>query len=129
MTAPATRYALWSGLLALAVGVGLMLIAGPFGPSAVRWTLFGWAVMALTGVFGGSWLAGVHGRPGAGFLVALGTCMLVRLFAAATGAAAAAMSGMPAAWPFVGGLFAGFLPMQAFEIAWFLRRTTGIEAR
>lgn len=128
MTAPAARYAFWSGLVALGVGVALLLVAGPFGPDAVRWTLLGWSVMAVTGVAGGSWLARVHGRPGAGFLVALGTCMLARLFAAAAGAGAAAWIGMSAAWPFVGGLVAGFLPMQAFEITWFLRRTK-LEAR
>jgi len=63
-----------------------------------------------------------HGGEGAGFLVALGTCMLARLFASVAGAAGAALSGMDAVWPYVVGLTAGYLPLQMFELYWFIRR-------
>ena len=41
-----------------------------------------------------------HGSPGSGFLIALGTCMLARLFASVAGALVAAASGTDAVWAF-----------------------------
>ena len=86
----------------------------------VRWSLIGWGVMSLFGVIGGSWMAAVHGRPGASFVGALVGCLLARMIAAALGALGAASIGYPAAWPYVIGLGAGYLPLQLFEAGWFL---------
>ena len=79
--------------------------------------------MVLVGVAGGAWLATQHGSPGTGFLVAMGTCMLARLFGSAAGAIAAGTHGMGALWPYLAGLGFGFVPLQLFEIGWFMRLT------
>jgi hypothetical protein len=118
----ARRYAVWSGSIATASGLLLFAVASARGVDAARWSLLGWLVMALTGVLGGSWLTAAHGRPGSRFIVALGTCMLARLFGSAAGAVAAVLAGGGAVWPYVAGLGVAFLPLQVFEVGWFLRR-------
>jgi hypothetical protein len=118
----ARRYAAWSGSIAIAAALLLFAVASTEGVVAARWSLLGWLVMALTGVLGGSWLAAAHGRPGSRFIVALGTCMLARLFGSAAGAVAAALSGGGAVWPYLAGLGVTFLPLQVFEVGWFLRK-------
>ncbi len=117
----ALRFALLGGAIALAVGLPLLPWALAEGPVAVQWGVSGWLVMAVTGMAGGVWLVLKHGKRGSGFLVALGTCMLARLFASAAGAFGAAQQGMEAVWPYIVGLIAGYLPMQLFELWWFVR--------
>jgi len=119
----ARRYTAWSGSIAVASGLVLLAFASAEGAVAARWSMLGWLVMALTGVLGGARMATHHGRPGSGFIVALGTCMLARLFASAAGAVAAALSGSGAVWPYLVGLGVGFLPLQIYEVGWFLRRS------
>ena len=109
-------------LIAVASGLGVLALATPHGGLALRWGLIGWSIMALAGVVGAVWAAAVHGRPGSGFLLALGTCMLARLFGAALGAWGAARHGMEAVWPYLGGLAVGYVPLQLFELTWFLRK-------
>jgi len=118
----ALRFAILGVAIVLASGLALLPLALARGEETVRWAVLGWTIMAITGVAGGTWMVRKHGQQGAGFLVALGTCMLARLFASVSGAAAAAMSGMDAVWPYVAGLAAGYLPLQAFELFWFIRR-------
>jgi hypothetical protein len=120
---PRVRYTAWN----LGIGLGAALIVIPFaatrGPVAIGWGLLGWSVMVLVGAFGGAWVVARHGAPGAGFLVAMGTCMLARLFGAAAGALVAGMQGTGAVWPYLAGLGVGYIPLQFFEIGWFMRHT------
>ncbi len=124
----AGRYAIWSGAVALAAALPLIAFAAAEGWAAARWSLLGWAIMALIGVGGGAWCVRRHGDPGAGFMLALGTCMLARLIASALGAAMAAGHGMEAVWPYLAGLVVTYLPLQIFEMSWFLHQTRS-EAR
>jgi hypothetical protein len=122
VTQPARRYVAGAVALTLAVAAGVLPIAAARGgPTAAGWTALGWLVTALTGVAGGAWVASRHGRAGAGFFVALQTCILARLGLSALGALLAANRGRDAAWAYVAGLVAGFLPLQVFEILWFFR--------
>ena len=117
------RYIVGSSAVATAAGLLLVILAAPHGRAVVGWCLVGWSIMTLTGVAGGAWAVLQHGGPGAGFLVALGTCMLARLTASALGAWAATAHGMEAVWPFLAGLGATYLPLQVFEMGWFVRQT------
>jgi hypothetical protein len=118
----ALRFAILGGAIVLASGFALLPQALSRGDDTLRWGALGWSIMAVTGLAGGVWMLRKHGGKGAGFLVALGTCMLARLFASVAGAAGAAMGGMEAVWPYVVGLAAGYLPLQLFELYWFIRR-------
>ncbi|HXV74993.1 MAG TPA: hypothetical protein VD788_01640 [Candidatus Polarisedimenticolaceae bacterium] len=120
----AGRYALGSLTTAVSAAIGMLLVVG-LDPRALGWALAGWAWMTLVGVGGGAWIAARHGDPGPGFLKALGTCILSRLAGAAGGAALAASHGADAVWPYLAGLGTGFVPLQVFEIGWFLRRSRG----
>jgi hypothetical protein len=119
----AVRFGLIGGAITLAAGAALLPMAIAEGAVALQWGLSGWLIMAVTGLAGGIWLVNRHGKQGSGFLVALGTCMLARLFASAAGAWGAATQGMDAVWAYIAGLGAGYLPLQLFEIWWFVRRT------
>ena len=116
------RYAGWSLGSGLLVASIVTLLARSQGRAAIGWGLLGWSVMVLIGVAGGAWLAALHGSSGPRFLVAMGTCMLARLFGAAAGALAAGMHGTRAVLPYLAGLGAGYVPLQLFEIGWFMRR-------
>ena len=114
----------------LAIGASIVALSGAAGyflarsaaPEAVAPCLLGWAIMAAAGLVGGGFMVRAHGRPGSGFLGALAASMLTRLFLSAAGAAWAAASGIETVWAFLGGLAAGYVPLQAFELAWFIRR-------
>ena len=114
------RYGLLSSAVALSVGAVLLFFVLSRGETVVRWSLLGWMVMSVTGVIGGSRMAAVHGRTGSAFLAALVGSMLARLVAAAAGGLAASTIGYQAAWPYIIGLGAGYLPLQMFEARWFL---------
>ena len=109
------------GMIAVATGVAVYAVAAPRGAEIIRWSVTGWAIMAVTGVVTGLWMVRVHGKPGSGFLAAMGTGMLARLFLSAGGALWAAQHGIGLVWAFLAGLVAGYLPLQAFEVAWFFR--------
>jgi hypothetical protein len=117
------RFTIYGGTILVASGLALLPWAVSRGPTALRWGALGWSITALIGLAGGAWMARTHGKPGAGFLVALGTCMLARLFASVAGALVAATRGLDAIWPYVAGLGAGYVPLQLFELGWFLRRS------
>lgn len=115
------RYAAWSAVLAVGLAVVLTGLAAPRGSSALIWALTGWVIMAVAGVAGGAWAVSRHGDPGAGFLVAVVTCMLARLFAGAAAIVAAALVGMSAVWAFLAGAAVTYVVLQVFEMSWFLR--------
>jgi hypothetical protein len=117
----ALRFSILGGTIVVLAGLAVLPVGLARGDLALRWGVVGWAIMAVTGVAGGAWLARMHGRQGSGFLVALGTCMLARLFASVGGALVAALSGKQAVWPYIVGLCVGYVPLQLFEIGWFLR--------
>jgi len=122
-----SRYAWGAGGAALGVGAILAALAAMRGISAPGWSLAGWGLMAATGVAGGVWIVSRHGDPGPGFLVAVGTCMLARLFAGAALTVAAAAAGMSAVWAFLTAATATYVVLQLFEVSWFLRHPQPIE--
>lgn len=115
----ARRYAVGSGIAALASACVVAAVAT--ATDGLGWALAGWSVTALTGVIGGSWMTARVGSPDTGVLVAFGATLLARLVVSTGGAAVASAAGDAAFWPFLGGLVAGFVPVQAFEIGWFYR--------
>jgi len=114
-------FAAISGPLAVASGIAVYAVAAPRGAEIVRWSMSGWAIMAVVGVASGVWMVRVHGKQGSGFLAAMGTGMLARLFLSAGVALWAAQHGIECVWAFLAGLFTGYLPLQAFEVVWFFR--------
>ncbi len=119
----ARRYAVCGGAVSVIVGLALFLVARPFGESVVRWSLLGWLAMTAIGIGGGAWLVAAHGTRGWNFIAALSACMLARLVALAAGAIGAAVQGQEVVWPNLIGLGAGYLPLQLFEVGWFLKST------
>ena len=125
----AVRYGLSSGAVALTAGAVLLFFALSREETVIGWSLLGWMVMSVTGVIGGSWMAAVHGRTGSALLAVLVGSMLARLAASGAGAWAASTVGYQAAWPYVIGLGAGYIPLQMFEARWFLTRHGAGEQR
>jgi hypothetical protein len=114
-------FATLCGLIAVTSGIGVYTVAAPRGVDIVRWSMGGWAIMAAVGVITGLWMVRVHGKPGSGFLAAMGTGMLARLFLSAAVALWAAQHGVEYVLAFLAGLSTGYLPLQAFEVTWFFR--------
>jgi hypothetical protein len=117
----ASRFALWSAASATIVALALVPLALSRGEVVLGWGLAGWFLTAAAGVGGGAWLVSRHGKPGPGFLVAMGVCMLARSVLFVAGPFAAASLGVEAVLACVAGLFAGYLPPQAAEVIWFAR--------
>jgi len=109
------------GLISAASGIAVYLVAAPRGAEIVRWSMTGWAIMAVIGFTTGLWMVRVHGKPGSGFLAAMGAGMLARLFISAAVALWAARHGIEYVSAYLAGLFTGYLPLQAFEVTWFFR--------
>ena len=108
--------------IAALAGLASFTVARSAGPAAVAPCLVGWAIMAASGLAGGLFLVRAHGRSGTGFLGALVASMLARLALSSAGAAWAAASSVETVWAYLGGLVAGYVPLQAFELVWFIRR-------
>ena len=124
MNGPGTgRFAAICMAVALFSGLAVLLFAMPRGEQFLRWSLFGWSSMAMIGVAAGLWMVRVHGRPGSGFMAALGAGMLARLFVSAAGALVAGQQGIEVVWAYLAGLVTGYLPLQVFELTWFYRRS------
>jgi len=100
---------------------GVVLWIATTGSAAASWAAAGFAVMAVPGIVFGSWLAREHGRPGSRFLSALATGFVTRLVLVAVAAFSAAKAGEGAGTALLAGLAAGFVPLQIFEMIWFLR--------
>ena len=77
--------------------------------------------MAVPGVLGGVWLAREHGRSAPRFLLALACGFITRLVLAGSAAFFASRAGGGAGIALLVGLAAGFVPLLAFEMFWFLR--------
>jgi hypothetical protein len=77
--------------------------------------------MAVPGVLGGAWLAREHGRSPTRFLIALAAGFVTRLVLAGSAAFFAARAGGGAGLALLAGLAAGFVPLTAFEMFWFVR--------
>ena len=99
------QYAVGASTVAVAFGALLWVAVRSRGATWIVWSGVGWGLLAVLGVVGGAWLAAEHGKPGSGFLKALGVSMLARLFAAATGAIGAAQTGDGAPWAYLVGVF------------------------
>ena len=89
------------------------------------WAIAGFAAMALPVVATGVWLAREQGRAGMSFVVALGAGLLIRATLLALVVAGAASEGGGALKGALAGLAIGFVPVTAFELIWFSRRTHG----
>ena len=121
MKSAAVRYGLSGAAIAAVGGSAVLPWSSASGAESLRWALLGWGLMSFAGLSGGAWLAREHGRPGTGFVVAMGTSMLARLFAAGTSLAGALLSGDGSYRACLVGLAAGYVPLQVFEILWFYR--------
>jgi hypothetical protein len=117
MSGSAARYAAIGAGVAAVTGAAALPLALGRGPDLLAWSGAGWLALALLGVAGGAATVAAHGR--AAFLPVLGACILARLLALACGAFAAATQGRAAVGAWLGGVLAGFVPTQGFEIAWF----------
>jgi hypothetical protein len=117
------RYALYAGSITLAVALLIYGLAWSRAWQVPGWAIFGWLLASVTGVGFGARLVSLHGTPGSGFMVALGTCILARLFAFAGGAAWAVSRSYEEAIAFLAGLVIGYVPTQVFELVWFASRT------
>jgi hypothetical protein len=116
------RFVLGSSLVALAAGAVLTVVAGRFGSLAVGYGLAGWLAMALVGTAAGAWAVARHGKPGPGFIVAVGTGMLARVVLAAIGAGVTVARGEGGIYAYFAGVGAGYVPVQMYEMGWFLRQ-------
>ena len=117
------RFVLSAGAVAFAAAVFVVTAGALYGPTALRFGLLGWALTTTVGVFGGAWLIAHHGKALSPFLIAMATCMLARAVVAGAGALVAVPWGIEAMVPYVGGLLAGYLPVQILEMVWFHRRS------
>lgn len=91
--------------------------------SASPWTLCGFAAMAIPSLASGAWMARSHGRPGAGFVLALGTGVTLRILLLTIVVVAAARQGRGELTQTLAGLAFGFVPLMVFELVWLARRT------
>jgi hypothetical protein len=120
-SSPVSRYARTAVIVAvLALALAWLALPGSLRQQG-GWLALGWALMSLGHVAGGCWMAARHGRPGSGFLVALGTSMIGRFVMAIAGGVATWFAGEAAAVAYVAGLGLGFVPLQTLESVWFLR--------
>jgi hypothetical protein len=112
--------------VSLAAGISAWTGAAAAGLGSTVWLAAGWFAAAVPGVAAGTWLAGKFGKPGVGFVAALGAAMGLRAAALTGGLVMALQAGDPAPWTFLLGFGAGFVPLSVFEAVWFTRRTTTI---
>jgi hypothetical protein len=116
------RFAIGASVLAAFCGALLLFGAKSLGTAWVAWSGLGWLLLAILGVVGGAWLAAEYGKPGTGFMKALGAGMLARMLATAGGTGCAVWLGSEEApWAFLTGAGTGFLPLLGFEVWWFYR--------
>ena len=121
MSGDVRQYVTRATALALAT---VALVVAPFvfgAPGNPLFALAGWAPMALIGVGGGAWAVARYGNAGHGFLLAVLTCILLRLSLGLGGLAVAATQRQVT--PYLAGSLVTFVAMQAFEGSWFLRRS------
>jgi uncharacterized membrane protein YeaQ/YmgE (transglycosylase-associated protein family) len=117
------RFAASCLLIAVVTGAVVYAVTAPRGAEIVRWCMTGWAVIAVVGVVSGVLMVRLHGKPGAGFLAAMGTGMVGRLVLSAAAALWAAQHGIEYVWALLAGIVSAYLPLQAFEVIWFFRES------
>lgn len=110
-----------AALVALASLAALSPLALNMWPGAIAWSLSGWLILAAVGAADGVWLNLRYGQAGSGFLLAMVTGMLARMLVVGIGTFLAFRAGEAAPWAFLAGVAAGFVPLQVFEVIWFLR--------
>jgi len=121
MNGAVRHYLIRSGAVAVPLAVLLLLVFLARGHASLGFALLGWAPMALLGVAGGAWAVSRFGRTGAGFPLAVLTCILLRLVLGLGGLALAARFDQVVAY--LGGSLVTFAAMQVFEMNWFWRRS------
>ena len=121
MSGALRHYLTRSAALAAVLAAVLSVVFLASGNASLGFALLGWAPMALLGVAGGSWAVSRFGRAGAGFPLAILTCILLRLFLGLGGVALAAWFGQEVAY--LAGSLTTFAAMQVFEMVWFWRRS------
>jgi hypothetical protein len=109
----------------LAAAVGACALAAWAAGSAASgsWASAGFGAVALPAIAGGAWLVLEHGRPGTRFLTAFGAGIASRVLGAAIVLALSIGAGGAARNAAVAGLAFAFVPVMAFELAWFARGT------
>ena len=121
ITRAGIAYAKRAAILAVLSGACAAAAIGLADAAGIAWALSAWAVLSLLGIAGGVALVRWHGTPGVGFVVAMGTAMILRSIAALALLVGALWAGGGAYVPCLAGLVAGFVPQQVFEIVWFGR--------
>lgn len=118
---PTTRFAVGAVAIALASGLlGLPWVVGRWG-DAMPWAVSGWGATAAVGIAAGIWMAYQYGRAGSGFLIGIVAGMLARMLIVGLGTAAAIRLGGSGPWGFLAGFALGFVPLQTYELVWFIR--------
>ncbi len=123
--ARARGYALGASLVALVAGLAGVVCSRLGLPGPLAWILVGWTGMAAIGIGSGAWMAAAYGKPGPGFLAAMVAGMLGRLAVASAGAVAAVRWGGEGLWGYLAGWALGFVPLQVYEVAYFVRAGHG----
>lgn len=85
--------------------------------------------MAMPVIATGAWLAHEQGRTGVTFVAVLGAGLLVRATLLVVVVMGAIQQGATALVGTLAGLAVGFVPVTAFELAWFARRAHATRAR
>jgi len=117
----AIGFALGASVAASVGAAALLLWFSGDDRLASAWAAKGFLAMALPGIAGGAWLAREHGRSAQRFLIALAAGFVTRLVLAGSAAFFAAKAGGGAGLALLFGLAAGFVPLTAFEMIWFVR--------
>ena len=119
--APVLRFTLAAALVAGIAGSFAGALTQRIDPAATVYTLGGWFAAAGVSIACAAWLAHVLGADQATFLKALAGGMLLR-WLIILGSLAWAMTLEPSQWKaWLAGLAAGYLPVQAAELTWFVR--------
>ncbi len=114
----------WIAAASVVTALGAVVVvpwASSLGPGAVGWAASAWAAMAIVGIAAGAWLVNEYGRAGSGFVVAMGTGILLRSMVALGWVAWSLRAGGGAHRPCLAGLAAAYVPLQVLEVAWFHR--------
>lgn len=126
----AIGFALGASAMAAVGAATLLPVFAGDDRAASTWAAAGFLAMAVPSIACGAWLAREHGRPGSRFLLALVAGVAARLILASlTTIFAARAAAGPA---LVAGLAAGYVPLTAFEMVWFMRHRAlglGTESR
>ena len=85
------------------------------------WAAAAFLAIAVPAIAGGAWLVREHGRPGSGFVTAFGAGVAARVLGTAIVLTLSLDSGAAARRAASAALAFAFVPVMAFELAWFAR--------